>query len=148
MIYACPVYRQQNLLQIHKLSITSVIKLIRLFGLVSLLQLYSYHTTERNVWLNIIILYYYRLEIQYCNNDIIDLGFVSCHIHMHAGPTSVSMNVHQLRHLVYHVKNFGPLWVYSCFGFESRNGDLKRLFHGTKNMSNHWYLISYTYMAN
>ena len=72
--------------------------------------------------------------IQY--NDIIDLGFVSCHIHMHAGPTSVSMNVHQLRHLVYHVKNFGPLWVYSCFSFESRNGDLKRLFPGTKNTSN------------
>ena len=64
---------------------------------------------------------------------------------MHVGPTSMSMNVHQLRHLVYHVKNFGPLWVYSCFSFESRNGDLKRLFHGTKNMSNQVLDIIYLY---
>ena len=45
------------------------------------------------------------------------------------------MNIHQLRHLVYHVRNWGPLWSFSCFGFESLNGDLKVLFHGTRDMS-------------
>ena len=46
-----------------------------------------------------------------------------------------TMNVHQLRHLVFHVQNWGPLWAFSCFGFESLNGDVKKLFHGTRNMS-------------
>ena len=45
------------------------------------------------------------------------------------------MNIHQLRHLVYHVRNWGPLWSFSCFGFESLNGDLIVLFHGTRDIS-------------
>ena len=30
------------------------------------------------------------------------------------------------------VKNWGPLWVYSCFGFESMNGHLRKSCHGTR----------------
>ena len=45
------------------------------------------------------------------------------------------MNIHLLKHLTVHVKNWGPLWSYSCFGFESVNGDVKKLFHGTCDMS-------------
>ena len=52
-----------------------------------------------------------------------------------AGPKMLTMNVHQLCHLVYHVRNWGPLWCFSCFGFESVNGQLKKLFHGTRDMS-------------
>ncbi len=33
-----------------------------------------------------------------------------------------TMNVHSLVHLSQSVKNFGPLWAYSSFGFESMNG--------------------------
>ena len=50
------------------------------------------------------------------------------------GGLSNRMNVHMLRHLTYHVKNWGPLWAYSCFGFESFNGELKK-YHGTRNMN-------------
>lgn len=52
-----------------------------------------------------------------------------------AGAHANSMNIHLLKHLTDHVKNWGPLWSYSCFGFESVNGDVKKLFHGTRDMS-------------
>lgn len=45
-----------------------------------------------------------------------------------------TMNVHSLIHLTQTVKNFGPLWAYSCFGFESMNGHLKKHCHGTRNV--------------
>lgn len=45
-----------------------------------------------------------------------------------------SMNVHSLIHLPQTVKNFGPLWAYSCFGFENMNGHLKKHTHGTTNV--------------
>ena len=45
-----------------------------------------------------------------------------------------TMNVHSLLHLTQTVKNFGPLWAYSCFGFENMNGHLKKHCHGTRNV--------------
>ncbi|CAH1244423.1 Hypp7304 [Branchiostoma lanceolatum] len=48
------------------------------------------------------------------------------------GESPQTMNIHLLRHLVLHVRLFGPLWAFSCFGFESVNGEIKRLVHGTK----------------
>ena len=45
-----------------------------------------------------------------------------------------TMNVHSLIHLVQTVKNLGPLWSCSCFGFESMNGHLKKHCHGTWNV--------------
>ncbi len=45
------------------------------------------------------------------------------------------MNVHMLRHLPDCVEQWGPLWAYSCFHFENINGVLKKLFHGTRDMS-------------
>ena len=68
------------------------------------------------------------------------------------------MNIHLLSHLVDCVKCWGPLWAYSCFVYETMNGHLKKLFHGTKNMSKQVYyhndstwiirisLASYMYM--
>lgn len=47
--------------------------------------------------------------------------------------TSLSCNVHLTLHLAEIVKRFGPLRVTSCFPFESFNGELKRLVHGTKH---------------
>lgn len=44
------------------------------------------------------------------------------------------MNVHSLIHLVQTVRNFGPLWSYSCFGFENMNGHLRKHCHGTRNV--------------
>ena len=54
------------------------------------------------------------------------------------------MNLHQLKHLPFHVKNWGPVWAYSCFGFESVNGAVKKLFHGTRDMSEQVSLCMYT----
>ena len=51
------------------------------------------------------------------------------------GYRAQTMNVHLLRHLVWQVKNWGPLWSYSCFPFESVNGEIRKLFHGTRDMS-------------
>ena len=47
----------------------------------------------------------------------------------------LTMNIHQLKDITFHVRNWGPLWSFSCFGFESISGDIKKLFHGTREMS-------------
>jgi hypothetical protein len=44
----------------------------------------------------------------------------------------MTMNVHQLLHLKMVVENLGNLWVYSCFFYESLNGVIARLVHGTR----------------
>ena len=49
------------------------------------------------------------------------------------GDQHMSANLHQLLHLPDTVRHLGPLWVYSCFPFESLNGKLTSLFHGTQN---------------
>ncbi len=49
-------------------------------------------------------------------------------------PRYCTLNVHQLLHLTDCVRNNGPLWAYSCFAFESVNGELMKLFHGTQSV--------------
>lgn len=53
----------------------------------------------------------------------------------HYGDKAMTMNAHQLRHYVYFVRRFGPLWVYSCFGFETMNGCLTNMIHGTRHIA-------------
>lgn len=43
-------------------------------------------------------------------------------------------SVHGLLHLPETVRNLGPLWAHSCFGYESANGDLLKLFHGSQGV--------------
>ena len=50
------------------------------------------------------------------------------------GDESCKMNTHSLIHLTTFVRMWGPLWVYSCFGFENMNGHLKKMFHGTRQI--------------
>lgn len=45
---------------------------------------------------------------------------------------TMTMKVHELRHIALFVKAFGPLWVFSCFPYENANGHLKGLVHGTR----------------
>jgi hypothetical protein len=47
----------------------------------------------------------------------------------------MSFNVHQLLHACDCVKNWGPLWVTSAYGFENTNGVLVDMFNGTQCMS-------------
>ena len=50
------------------------------------------------------------------------------------GLNNMSANLHQLLHLHDVVKSLGPLWIYSCFSFESMNGKLLNFFHGTQSV--------------
>ncbi|XP_066933614.1 uncharacterized protein [Clytia hemisphaerica] len=43
------------------------------------------------------------------------------------------LNVHNLYHLCDYVEWWGPAWCWSCFGFESLNGEVLKRVHGTKN---------------
>lgn len=51
------------------------------------------------------------------------------------GEKNCTMNIHLITHVTDCVRDWGPLWAYTCFPFESANNNLKKLFHGTKNMS-------------
>ena len=51
---------------------------------------------------------------------------------MHIGERNMTMNVHNLLHLPRVVENLGPLWAHLCFPFESANGELLKLFHGSQ----------------
>lgn len=42
------------------------------------------------------------------------------------------MNLHMPIHFSKFVRSWGPLWCYSCFGFESMNGHLRKNCHGTR----------------
>ena len=61
---------------------------------------------------------------------------VSIHNSLHSffflGDGTMTMKVHMLRHIPMCVQNFGPLWVFSCFPYESTNGFIKSMVHGTR----------------
>ncbi|KAL5020963.1 hypothetical protein ScPMuIL_000118 [Solemya velum] len=50
------------------------------------------------------------------------------------GKKFMSLNVHNLIHTVNLVELWGPLWAWSCFCFESFNGEIKKAIHGTGNV--------------
>lgn len=52
------------------------------------------------------------------------------------GKTQMTMNVHNLLHLIDCVKHMGPLWSYSMFSFESFNFKLKRSGKDSTNVTN------------
>lgn len=62
--------------------------------------------------------------------DVLLRKFVS-NVQKLYGDNAMSLNVHNLTHLTHFVKQWGPLWGWSCFAFESFNGEIKRSVHGT-----------------
>ena len=50
------------------------------------------------------------------------------------GMDNCTMNVHLLQHLENDVRLHGPLWTHSAFEFESINGHLVRMIHGTHDV--------------
>lgn len=46
----------------------------------------------------------------------------------------MSANVHSLLHLPETVEDLGPLWAHSCFPFESANGEILKLYHGSQGI--------------
>lgn len=49
------------------------------------------------------------------------------------GPEQMTMNIHNLTHIVESVKDNGPLWAQAMFPFEKMNGHLKNYVVGTRN---------------
>ena len=66
--------------------------------------------------------------------DLLMLNYCIIEIFFLSGKQFQTFNVHQLLHLPEVVRDLGPLWSNSCFPFEDYNGDLRDLFHGTKNV--------------
>lgn len=50
------------------------------------------------------------------------------------GNNVLSLNMHNLTHTVDCVRKWGPLWAWSCFAYESFNGEIKQGVHGTGNV--------------
>ncbi|XP_069136597.1 uncharacterized protein [Argopecten irradians] len=50
------------------------------------------------------------------------------------GDQFLGLNVHNLQHYASCVRMWGPLWAYSCFGYESCNGDILKTVHGKGNV--------------
>lgn len=50
------------------------------------------------------------------------------------GKENVTLNLHMLRHVSESVKQLGPLWCQSAFGFESNNGVLVRSNRASRNI--------------
>lgn len=71
-----------------------------------------------------------KTDLKPCDELLIKF---SCIFSALYGEQHMSANLHQLLHLHDQVEQLGPLWVYSCFSFESMNGTLVKLFHGTQN---------------
>ncbi|XP_052694382.1 uncharacterized protein LOC128172646 [Crassostrea angulata] len=55
------------------------------------------------------------------------------------GEETCGLNVHNLSHIVECVENWGPLWAYSCFSFDSCNGEISKAIHGKGNVSGEVY---------
>ncbi|XP_048255342.1 uncharacterized protein LOC125381981 [Haliotis rufescens] len=50
-------------------------------------------------------------------------------------PGSCGLNVHNIgEHLCFYVKEWGPMWAWSCFAFEDANAMLLQSVHGTGNV--------------
>ena len=70
-------------------------------------------------------------QLQYCEQTIKQF---CCKFEQLYGRRYMSANIHLLLHLTQCVRELGPLWVYSCFCFESQNGILKSLVYGTQHV--------------
>ena len=53
-----------------------------------------------------------------------------------------SINIHHMKHFIFLVKEYGPLWTVSCFPYESMNSTLRKLVHGTNSVL-HQVLIDF-----
>lgn len=66
-------------------------------------------------------------------NDLLHL-YVADFQHLY-GLRHLTLTFHQLLHLISVCKNLGPAWVFSCFTFESLNGQVARLIHGSRHVA-------------
>lgn len=70
-----------------------------------------------------------QMELFYATQDLIK--FVQDFEKLY-GICHMTFNVHLLLHIPDTVRNWGPIWCYSAYSFESCNGLLLKLFNGTQ----------------
>ena len=84
------------------------------------------------------VFYAHPACIRYFIRSVESCGTALAYFYQHMpdfyGKESCKINFHYLLHLPNFVRMWGPLWVYSCFGFENMNGHLKKMFHGTSQI--------------
>ena len=51
------------------------------------------------------------------------------------GLKAMTINVHQLLHIVKSIKHWGPLWAHSCYPFESENYQILNAIHSSKGVN-------------
>jgi hypothetical protein len=51
------------------------------------------------------------------------------------GDKGCTANAHSLSHIPKYVRMWGPLWTHSAFGFESKNGHIKNMFHSKSKVT-------------
>ena len=83
-------------------------------------------------------------QLKYCEQTIEQF---CCRFERFYGRRYMSANIHLLLHLTQCVRDLGPLWAYSCFHFESQNGILKSLVHGTRHVEKQ-IITSFSYQKN
>lgn len=87
-------------------------------------------------WLLLVELTFILLKESVTVSDVLHCEEVAVHFisqfEQLYGKENVTMNVHLCLHLVSSVKNWGPLWAHSAFVFESFNGFILKMFHGTQ----------------
>jgi len=83
-------------------------------------------------------------QLEYCERA---LRRFCCQFENLYGKRYMTANVHLLLHLTQCVRELGPLWAYSCFHFESQNGILKSLVHGTQHVEKQ-IITSFSYHKN
>ena len=60
-----------------------------------------------------------------CSLNVLGSEHTYNNVNLPIGEDGCTMNVHLLKHIPACVANWGPLWAYSYFHFESVNGHLK-----------------------
>ena len=57
------------------------------------------------------------------------------------GEKRTTHNVHLISRLVDCVQSWGPLWAYTCFVFETMNGELKKTFMGLETCQTRYAIV-------
>ena len=75
-----------------------------------------------------------RVQLYVCSKELLFILFFDlCFLCItFTGKEKMTMNVHLLQHLPFCVRQFGPLWSFSCFAFENLNGFLSGCIHGNR----------------
>lgn len=77
----------------------------------------------------LVLMIVYSEKILYFNPSVFFINLL-------VGKRACTINIHNAcKHLTSSVRLAGPLWAFSCFGFEGWNGVMTKLIHGTHHVA-------------